>query len=94
MALLLNSEGLFAAAVAVWGMTTLLDMIFFFVTAGLGIQEGGHQAAFLAVGLPGASGVSLSLVSRLDQLFWIAVGLAAGALMEARSHAAAHRHGG
>jgi hypothetical protein len=78
MALLLPAAGVeWNHAIAVWGITTLLDMIFFFVTGGMGVQEGSHKLAFEAVRLPGAQGVSLSIASRIDQVFWIAVGLAA-----------------
>jgi hypothetical protein len=62
---------------AVWAITSLLDMLFFFVTGGLGVWEAAHQLAFQAVGLPGAKGIALGLVARLNQVVWIVVGLAA-----------------
>jgi uncharacterized protein (TIRG00374 family) len=62
---------------AVWAITTLLDMIFFFVTGGLGVLEGAHKLAFEAVGLPGGKGVALSVVTRLNQLVWILIGVGA-----------------
>jgi glycosyltransferase 2 family protein len=62
---------------AVWAITSLLDMLFFFVTGGLGVLEAAHQLAFQAVGLPGAKGIALSLVARLNQLVWVVIGLTA-----------------
>ncbi|HXX92523.1 MAG TPA: hypothetical protein VEN81_02755, partial [Planctomycetota bacterium] len=64
-----------AAGAAVWGITNLVDMIFFFVAARLGVHEGGYKVAFEAIGLPGEKGVALGLVDRLDQLFWTIFGL-------------------
>ncbi len=64
-----------ASAASVWGIATLLDMIFFWVTAGIGVQEGSHALAFRAMGLSGDKGISLSVATRIDQVFWIAVGL-------------------
>jgi hypothetical protein len=59
---------------AVWGITNLVEMIFFFVAGRLGVREGSYQAAFEAVGLPGEKGVVLSVVDRMDQLFWTILG--------------------
>jgi hypothetical protein len=59
---------------AVWGITNLIDMIFFFVVGRLGIREGSFQLAFQAVGLPGQKGVAVSFVDRVDQLFWTLFG--------------------
>jgi uncharacterized protein (TIRG00374 family) len=79
MYVLLGEIGILAAC-AVWGITTLLDMIFFFVTGGMGVQEGSHKISFEAIRLSGDKGVSLSIASRIDQVFWIAVGLVAYAV--------------
>jgi hypothetical protein len=59
---------------AVWGVTTLAEMIFFFVAGRLGVREGAYHAAFQAVGFSGAKGVVLSVIGRVDQLFWTAFG--------------------
>jgi hypothetical protein len=59
---------------AVWGVTNLIEMMFFFVVARLGVREGGYQTAFEAVGLAGEKGVVLSVVDRVDQLFWTILG--------------------
>jgi hypothetical protein len=60
---------------AVWGITNLIDMIFFFVVARVGVREGSYQVAFEAVGLAGEKGVAVSMVDRVDQLFWTLFGL-------------------
>jgi hypothetical protein len=59
---------------AVWGVTNLVEMVFFFVVARLGVREGGYQTAFEAVGLAGEKGVVLSVLDRVDQLFWTILG--------------------
>jgi hypothetical protein len=59
---------------AVWGVTTLAEMIFFFVAGRLGVREGAYHAAFQAVGFSGEKGVVLSVIGRVDQLFWTAFG--------------------
>lgn len=63
------------AGAGIWGITNLADMIFFFVVGRLGVREGASRAAFEAVGLSGRSGVSASVVDRIDQLFWTLLGL-------------------
>jgi hypothetical protein len=80
-------------AAAVWGITTLLDMIFFFVTGGMGVHEGGHKLAFEAIGRSGEKGVALSVVARIDQFFWIVVGLVAYMVeMASKKRAQAQQH--
>lgn len=93
MAILLRNEPAFSAVTllsgaAVWGITQLTDMIFFFVPGGLGVHEGGYKVAFEAVGLPGEKGVVLSLVARVDQIFWIIIGVASYAFELASRRAA------
>jgi hypothetical protein len=59
---------------AVWGITNLVDMIFFFVMGRLGIREASYKVAFESVGLSGEKGVVVSVVDRIDQLFWTLLG--------------------
>jgi hypothetical protein len=66
---------LLLVGLAVWGITNLVDMIFFFVVARVGVREGSYQVAFEAVGLAGEKGVAVSMVDRVDQLFWTLFGL-------------------
>jgi uncharacterized membrane protein YbhN (UPF0104 family) len=43
--------------------------------AGIGFYEGGHYMAAVALGLPPSLGLSASLIRRIRELFWDAVGL-------------------
>lgn len=63
------------AGAGIWGIMNLVDMIFFFVLGRLGVREGGYEASFVAVGLPGEKGLAMSVVDRVDQLFWTLLGL-------------------
>jgi uncharacterized protein (TIRG00374 family) len=47
----------------------------FFLPVQLGVDEGGAVATFLALGLNGATGLSLTLVRRVRELTWITIGL-------------------
>ena len=53
----------------------------FLIPGSLGALEGGYAATFAALGLGSTAGVSFSLVRRLREAVWIALGLAAFALM-------------
>ncbi len=53
----------------------------FLIPGSLGVLEGGYAATFAALGLGSTAGVSFSLVRRLRETVWIALGLAAFALM-------------
>jgi conserved hypothetical protein len=63
-----------AFAIAV--LTVLVEGLFFFVPARIGVQEGGLYAIFLALGLDPARGFSLGLIRRLRELTWGLAGLA------------------
>jgi uncharacterized membrane protein YbhN (UPF0104 family) len=55
----------------------------FMIPGSLGALEGGNVAAFAALGLPGAAGLSFSLVRRLREATWAVIGLAALAAFKA-----------
>jgi uncharacterized membrane protein YbhN (UPF0104 family) len=55
----------------------------FMIPGSLGALEGGNVAAFAAFGLPGAAGLSFSLVRRLREATWALIGLAALAVFKA-----------
>lgn len=61
----------------------------FMIPGSLGALEGGNVAAFAALGLPGAAGLSFSLVRRLREATWAVIGLAALAAFKARPGGAA-----
>lgn len=53
----------------------------FLIPGSLGALEGGYAATFAALGLGGTMGVTFSLVRRLREIVWIAVGLIAFAFL-------------
>jgi uncharacterized protein (TIRG00374 family) len=53
----------------------------FLVPGSIGVLEGGYAATFAALGLGSTAGVSFSLVRRIREAVWIALGLLAFALM-------------
>jgi uncharacterized protein (TIRG00374 family) len=53
----------------------------FVIPGSLGALEGGYAATFAALGLGSTMGVTFSLVRRLRELVWVAVGLIAFALL-------------
>ena len=60
-----------------------VDMAAFFIPARLGAQEGGRVLAMQLVGIDASFGLLFSLVLRLEQLTWTAIGLAAYATLVA-----------
>jgi hypothetical protein len=56
----------------------------FMIPGSLGALEGGNVAAFVALGLPGAAGLSFSLIRRLREAIWAVIGLVALARFKAR----------
>ena len=63
------------------GSSLFANLVFFFPMQ-LGTREGGMALALGSIGLPAASGVFISLVTRVRELVWIAIGYA---LMYARN---------
>jgi len=61
----------------------------FMVPGSLGALEGGNVAVFAAFGLPGAAGLSFSLVRRLREATWALIGLGALAAFKSRSESPA-----
>jgi glycosyltransferase 2 family protein len=72
-----------AFAIAV--LTVLVEGLFFFVPARIGIQEGGLYAIFLALGLDPARGFSLGVIRRLREMTWGLAGLTILALYRRRT---------
>ena len=56
----------------------------FMIPGSLGALEGGNVAVFAAFGLPGAVGLSFSLVRRLREVTWALIGLGALAAFKSR----------
>jgi uncharacterized protein (TIRG00374 family) len=61
--------------VIVFTVGKAVDMAAFFIPARLGAQEGGRVLGMQLVGVPGSLGLLFSLVLRLEQLVWTAIGL-------------------
>ncbi len=70
-----------AAAFAIGALGTAVKFFTFMVPASLGALEGGNVAIFAAFGLGGAVGLTYTLVRRLREIVWIAVGFLASHLV-------------
>jgi uncharacterized protein (TIRG00374 family) len=64
-------------------LSTAVRFATFMIPGSLGALEGGNVAAFALFGLPGAAGLSFSLIRRLREATWAVVGLAALAAFKA-----------
>ncbi len=64
-------------------LSTAVRFATFMIPGSLGALEGGNVAAFALLGLPGAAGLSFSLVRRLREATWAVIGLAALAVFKA-----------
>jgi putative membrane protein len=62
-------------ALVIEAFSTGVRFATFFVPAQIGVAEGGSVAACVALGLSGATGLSLSLVQRVREATWIGIGL-------------------
>jgi uncharacterized protein (TIRG00374 family) len=68
-------------AVVIEAFGTGIRFATFFIPASVGAFEGGNVAIFVALGLSASLGVSFSLVRRLREAAWVALGLVAFALL-------------
>lgn len=64
-----------ASALALEAGHQLIRAAAFFIPAKLGAQEGGSLILFSALGFPAALGVAVSLLRRVRELAWVALGL-------------------
>jgi len=62
-------------AIAIEGLSILVDMAFFYVPAKIGTQEGGKYFIFLLLGLDPGSGLALGVIRRLREIAWSFLGL-------------------
>jgi glycosyltransferase 2 family protein len=53
----------------------------FFIPLSIGVQEGGMVLVFSALGYPGSLGLAASLIGRVKQFIWVALGLGLGWIM-------------
>lgn len=61
--------------VLIQAFTSLFANLFFFIPMGVGAREGGFALAVGGLSLSGAYGVYASLITRLRELIWTAIGL-------------------
>jgi glycosyltransferase 2 family protein len=74
-----------ATALVLEAVSAAVRFATFMIPGSLGALEGGNVAAFLALGLPGAAGLSFTLIRRLREATWAVIGL--GALAAFKAHA-------
>lgn len=72
-----------AFVVGAFGLT--VKFVSFMIPASLGVLEGGNAAIFAAFGLGGAAGLTYTLIRRLREIVWIAVGFAAMSVLTPRT---------
>jgi uncharacterized protein (TIRG00374 family) len=64
-----------ATAIVIEAFSTGVRFATFMVPAHFGVLEGGHVAAFLALGLEAATGLSFSLARRVREVAWVGLGV-------------------
>jgi glycosyltransferase 2 family protein len=62
-------------------MAQLIRVGSFFIPLSIGAQEGGLVLIFSALGYPGSLGLAVSLIGRVKQFTWVALGLTLGWFM-------------
>jgi len=80
----LGSEVSLATATVIEAFGTAIKVATFLVPASLGVLEGGFLATFATLGLSSTTAISFSLVKRLREAVWVAIGLIAFAVMRPR----------
>lgn len=84
----LGSEVSLATATVIEAFGTGIKVATFLVPASLGVLEGGFVATFATLGLSPTTAISFSLVRRLREAAWVAIGLVAFAVMRPRESTA------
>ncbi|MGH7303094.1 MAG: flippase-like domain-containing protein [Candidatus Rokuibacteriota bacterium] len=80
----LGIEVSLATATVIEAFSTGVKVATFLVPASLGVLEGGFVATFAVLGLSSTAAISFSLVRRLREAVWVAIGLIAFAVMRPR----------
>jgi len=80
----LGSEVSLATATVIEAFGTGIKIATFLVPASLGVLEGGFVATAATFGLTATTAISFSLVRRLREAAWVAIGLVAFAVMRPR----------
>lgn len=63
-------------SVIILAFTTLVANLIGFLPMQLGVQEGGFALSIAAMGLTPAVGIFVSIICRVREIFWIAIGIA------------------
>ncbi len=72
---ILTTDVSFISCVLIMAFTSLFANIFFFSPMQLGAREGGFALAVWGLAIPAAFGVYTSLITRMRELTWIAIGI-------------------
>lgn len=64
-----------STAIAIEGLSIIVDISFFYVPAKIGTQEGGKYFIFLLLGLDPGTGLAVAVIRRLRELAWTFLGL-------------------
>ena len=62
-------------AIAIEGLSILVEISFFYVPAKIGTQEGGKYFIFMLLGLNPGTGLALGVIRRLREIAWTFLGL-------------------
>jgi glycosyltransferase 2 family protein len=73
------------AAISIGALSVFIKGGTFFIPGSLGAQDGGNLFLLQAFGYSDVTGITFALLRRFRELVWIAIGLAALALVEGRS---------
>ena len=65
----------FLHSILILSLTTLLANLLGFLPMQLGVQEGGFVVSIAALGLSAALGIFVSIICRVREILWIAVGI-------------------
>lgn len=71
-------------AISLEAIAILIKGVGFFIPGSLGAQEGGNLLVFIAFGWTVVAGMTYSIVRRIRELIWIAIGLAVLARQDVR----------
>jgi len=74
-------------ALAIEAFATAIKFATFVIPGSLGALEGGNVAIFAALGLGGATGLSVTLIRRLREAAWVGIGMLGPLVLSARTPA-------
>ncbi|MEJ7615675.1 MAG: ABC transporter permease [Pyrinomonadaceae bacterium] len=72
---LLDFNAPIQAAYAIESLTKVINLVFGFVPATIGVYEGGTEVILRTMGFAAATGVTLALVRKAGLMFWTGIGL-------------------